>query len=136
MALRRAPSIFACRTVRKIQPTVPVAVHAALFSKWELTACKAFPVLSSDPPTSSQSSTGAHTEDRGQMVPLATWWSLASYIQWSLRLPYVGHPAGSSSVEPQVPPSTGYPANYSSCVVSHPVCEASCLTVHTVHSVH
>ena len=41
---------------------MPVAVHAALFSKWELTASKAFSVLSSDPSTSSQSSTGAHTE--------------------------------------------------------------------------
>ena len=34
-ASHRAQFIFAFRTVRKIHPTVPVTVHAALFSKWE-----------------------------------------------------------------------------------------------------
>ena len=34
----RALSIFTFRAVRKIHPTLPAAVHAALFSKWELAA--------------------------------------------------------------------------------------------------
>ena len=33
----RALSIFTFSAVRKIHPTLPAAVHAALFSKWELT---------------------------------------------------------------------------------------------------
>ena len=45
---------------QEIHPTVPVAVHAALFGKPELTTSNIFSVLSGDLSTASQSSTGAH----------------------------------------------------------------------------
>ena len=54
--------IFAFKGVRKIHPTVPVAVPATLFRKWERTACNTFSILSGEPSTVSQSSTGAHTK--------------------------------------------------------------------------
>ena len=46
----------------KIHLTVSAAVCAAFFGKRELAACNAFPMLSGEPSTTSQSSTGAHTE--------------------------------------------------------------------------
>lgn len=49
---------FRLQSRGKIQPTVP----AAFFSKRELRACNAFPMLSGEPSTTSQSSTGAHAE--------------------------------------------------------------------------
>ena len=48
VASQRARSIFTFRAVRKIHPTVPVAVRATLFGKWELTICNIFSMLSVD----------------------------------------------------------------------------------------
>ena len=100
----RALSIFALSAVRKIYFMVPVAVHATLFCKWELTAHNAFSVLSSDPSTASQSSTGTHTERA--RLPGTTYYVVSTDFL---------HP-----LEPQAPLPAGYPANYANCLaVSH-----------------
>ena len=61
-AFYRVWSISTFRAVRKIHLMVPAAVHAALFSKQEFTACNAFSVLSSELSTASESSTRIHAE--------------------------------------------------------------------------
>ena len=60
--LHQSIYIFTFRAVRKIYPMEQVAVCAILFGKQELTACNTFSMLSSELSTTSQSSTGAHTE--------------------------------------------------------------------------
>ena len=106
VAWQRTLSIFTCRAVRKIHPTGPAAVHATPSCKWELTACDTFSMLSGDPSTASQSSTGAHTK--------------------RTRLPnttgYVVAPGFLHSLEPQAPLFVGYPADYASCLAIHTVC--------------
>ena len=72
-AFQRALSMFAFRTVRKIHPTVPAAVCAALFSKRELTAT--FSMLSGDLLAVFHRS--PRQEDLGHRVPHALWGPLA-----------------------------------------------------------
>ena len=112
VASMRALSIFALSAVRKIYSMVPVAVHATLFGKWELTARNAFSVLSGEPYVASQSSTRPHAER-----VVATWYHMLYGGHW--LPPSSGasgcYPAGypsSSSVEPQAPLPAGYPADY------------------------
>ena len=85
VASQRTRSIFTFRAVRKIHPTVPVAIWAALFGKWELTICNIFSMLSGDHcfPVFHWS---LCQENHGHMVSHAIWQPLASSIQWSLRL--------------------------------------------------
>ena len=70
-------SIVTFKAVRKIHPTVPAAVHAALFGKQELTTFNAFSVLFGDLSTASQSSTGAHakrlTDTQYHMLSVGHW---------------------------------------------------------------
>ena len=117
-ALHRVWSIFAFRTVRKIHPTVSVAVCVALFSKLELTACNAF----------------------------LMWWTISLLPSLpSEPMPRGSQPHGTicymvasgflQTVEPQSPLPVGYPANYVNCITDHPIRDANCFVVHTVCTV-
>ena len=99
-ASQTALFIFAFKGVKKIHPTVPVAVPATLFRKWERTACNTFSILSGEPSTASQSSTGAHTKKIA-----ATWYHML----------YGGH---------WLPPSSG--ACWVSCRLGQLQCSSSC----------
>ena len=105
-ASRRALSIFTFSAVRKIHPTVPATVHAALSCKWELMACDTFSMLSDEPSTASQSSPGP--TPRGPELPAPTGYVVATGFLHSL--------------EPQAPLSVVYPADYASCLATHTVC--------------
>lgn len=75
LASRSALSILAFRPVRKIHPAGPAALCAAVFGKRELTACKAFSMLSRELSTTSQSPTertlaaGYHALCAGRWLP-------------------------------------------------------------------
>ena len=106
--------MFTFKVVRKVQLTVPAEVCATLSSKWELTTYNTFSVLSGELPIASQSSSGAQTKRIA-----ATYYMVAN----GFLLP----------VEYQALLSAGYPANYAKGIPDQPVCDASCLAVHTVH---
>ena len=84
-ASRRVPSMFVFKALKKIHPTMPVAVRAALFGKQELTTHSIFPVLSCPPPPSLP----LEPTLRGSQPCGSTYYlgATASSIQWSLRLP-------------------------------------------------
>ena len=133
-AQHRTLSIFVFRAVRKIHPTEPAAVCAALFCKRELTACNAFSKLSSEPSTASQSSTGAHTNritsTEYHMLYVATGFLHPAEPQAPLL---AGYSAGCSSVQPQTPLPAECPADCASCIADAAQCP-SCLTVsHRAH---
>ena len=73
VASQRARSIFTFRAVRKIHPTVPAAIHAALFGEWELTTCNAFSMPFGDPSPTSQSSTGTYAKGIVPMLYGGLW---------------------------------------------------------------
>lgn len=88
--------IFTFR-VRENQP-MPAAVRAALFGNGELTASNTFSMLSWDPSTASQSSTGAHAERdsvtmfhamRGHWLPPSIGFRLLHLLGISLIMPTV-----------------------------------------------
>ena len=90
-----------------------------LFGKWELTACNAFSRLSDNPPTTSQSSTTAHTKRI-----MATWYHMPPSGHW---LPPSSGASGSSI--------HWISANHASCIALHPIPGASCLLYLTVLTV-
>ena len=79
---------------KKIHPVVPAAVPAALSSRWELTACDTFSMLSGKcylvtHPLLPSLPLGPTPRGHGYLIPQAMWWPLASSIHWSLRLLYL-----------------------------------------------
>ena len=109
-ALHRAWSIFPFRAVRKIHPVGPAAVHAALFSKQEFTACNAFSVLAGNLSTASQSSTRIHAE---RIV--ATWYHMLQGGHW---LPPCIGASGSSACWVSCWPYQLYHCSYPWCQLS------------------
>jgi len=77
--------MFVFKALKKIHPTMPVAVRAALFGKQELSTHSIFPVLSCPPPPSLP----LEPTLRGSQPCGSTYYlgATASSIQWSLRLP-------------------------------------------------
>ena len=116
VASMRALSIFALSAVRKIYSMVPVAVHATLFGKWELTARNAFSVLSGEPYVASQSSTRPHAER-----VVATWYHMLYGGHW---LPPSSGALGS--------PTCWYPADLLGASGSS-ACWISCLLCQLYH---
>ena len=97
---------------------VPAAVRATSFGKWELTACNATSVLSGDLPPSWNST---QPTPRG-LQPQGT--TTCYMVTTGFHPP----------VELQALLPAGYPADYSNCFAD-PVPDASCHTVHIVHTV-
>ena len=108
--------IFAFRAVRKIHPTVPAAVCAILFIKWELTACNAISMLFGDP----------------SMLPSFPPERMQKELQPHGATCYLVATGFLHPVEPQAPLPAGYPAVYTSCI-SDPAHDINFLGVHTVH---
>ena len=108
-ALQRVWSTFTFREVRKVHLMAPAAVHAALFSKEEFTACNVFqcylvncPLPPSLPPES------------------------------TLRGSYKVATGFLHLLEPQTPLPAGYSANCTNCIIL-PTCDVNCLAVHKDH---
>ena len=93
---------------------------------------QAFSVLSGEPSTASQSSTGTHLG--GSWPHGTTCYVVAAGFLHPVESPALlpaGYPA-TSSVEPQASLPAGYPVHYTSCIAD-PAHDTSCLTVYTVH---
>ena len=116
-ASQRALFIFTFKAVKKIHPTVPAAVCAALFGKWELFTYNTFSILYVNHPL--PPSLPIEPTPRG-LQPHGT----ACYLVATGFL---------HLVQPQAPLPTGYSANYASCFTD-PVHDTNWLTVsHCAH---
>lgn len=120
------------KAVRKIHTTVPRAVCAAFFSKYELTACTTFSVLSAEPSTTFQSPAGAqakritatwyHMLSDGHWLPSSSWAS-GSPTGWVVSCLFFL--CGASGFLCLL---TVYPDNYSNCLADpgRTVCWTQC----------